>query len=369
MQQWFIEGCIDQSGLSRKLRIGPFPFLIGRIQGLGLSIHSENVSRHHAEIQEENGVLTLKDLKSTNGSFVNHQPVKEVIPLKPGDILHIADLEFRLSCESGEEPDEVLETLHEIRGFAENLPAGAFEIEEMLASAQVDSVFQAIVKSRDESLTGFEILGRGTHPKLPKAPGALLKIAENSGCAVVLTELMRDNGVQMAEDSGSPLMFFINIHPQELDDPERLLQSVQVARAKHPGPNLVLEIHEKAVTGLQGMKDLSARLRDLGVGIAYDDFGAGQTRLLELAEVPPDYLKFDIALIKNIDRSEARQEMLGHLITLSKTLHTQTLAEGISNAHEAATCRRLGFDLLQGYYYGRPANFERAALGLQAHAG
>jgi len=369
MQRWFLEGCVDASGLSRKFCIEPFPFLIGRNPGLGLSVHSENVSRFHAEIRQEDGGLLLKDLQSTNGSFINHHPVKGEAMLNLGDIVHIGDVEFRLSFEAHSEKSEALETLHEIKGFASKLPAGSFELEEMLSSKRVDSVFQPIVNGKDESLFGLEILGRGTHPRLPKAPAVLLKMAASTGCAVDLTELMRFNGVALAAASASSLIFFINIHPDELGEPERLLKSIRDVREKYPQPRLVLEIHEKAVTGLRGMKHLSARLRKLGIGIAYDDFGAGQNRLLELAEVPPDYLKFDIALIQNIDQSDARQEMLSHLINLARKLNTKTLAEGVSNEREATICRNLGFDFLQGYYYGRPSDFVQALRGVQSHGG
>ncbi len=62
------------------------------------------------------------------------------------------------------------------------------------------------------------------------------------------------------------------------------------------------------------MRTLRAQLRDLNIGVAYDDFGAGQTRLSELVEAPPDYLKFDMSMIRRIDQAPTeRQRMLGSL--------------------------------------------------------
>ena len=48
-------------------------------------------------------------------------------------------------------------------------------------------------------------------------------------------------------------------------------------------------MHERALADLAAVERLRAQLVHLGVGLAYDDFGAGQARLLELAEVPPTY--------------------------------------------------------------------------------
>ena len=90
--------------------------------------------------------------------------------------------------------------------------------------------------------------------------------------------------------------------------------------------------------------------------LAYDDFGAGQARLLELVDASPDYLKFDIALIRNIDKASATKlQLLQALHDLADDLEIITLAEGVSRAGEARVCRAVGFDLVQGFFYHRPA--------------
>ncbi len=355
MKGWFLTGQIDNETSTRKLRVSPLPFIIGRQSGLDLHIHSNNVSRHHAEILEMDGRLILRDLNSTNGSFINHNPVHGDAQLKAGDILHIADVELRLSHETLLTGSGTEDTERNIEGLADNLPVGSVELEEMIAAKRICSYFQTIYSAKEERPFGYEILGRGKHPKLPKAPAKLFKVAEGAGLEIGLVELLRFDGLERAEASGSSLRFFINIHPEELKDPARLLRSLQKVRQAFPNPRLVLEIHEKGVTDLNVMKMLRFRLKAMGIGLAYDDFGAGQARILELAEAPPDYLKFDIALIKNIHRSSARKEMVAMLLQLSKNLKIKTLAEGVSNRQESDTCRALGFDFLQGYYYHRPA--------------
>jgi FOG: EAL domain len=104
------------------------------------------------------------------------------------------------------------------------------------------------------------------------------------------------------------------------------------------------------------MQTLRDTLQELDMGLAYDDFGAGQARLAELADVPPDYLKFDIGLIRNIHLATPdRQRMLASLVRMVRELGTAALAEGVETADEHRVCQELGFELGQGFYYGKPA--------------
>jgi EAL domain-containing protein (putative c-di-GMP-specific phosphodiesterase class I) len=147
----------------------------------------------------------------------------------------------------------------------------------------------------------------------------------------------------------------LNTHPRELADP-KLLVSLRNLREQSPGQPLTLEVHESAVTGPEMMKDLRAALKELDVKLAYDDFGAGQDRLLDLAEVPPDYLKFDARLIRDIHlASPSRQQMVSVLVKLVRDLQIAPLAEGVETREESDACQALGFEYAQGYFYGRPA--------------
>jgi EAL domain-containing protein (putative c-di-GMP-specific phosphodiesterase class I) len=124
---------------------------------------------------------------------------------------------------------------------------------------------------------------------------------------------------------------------------------------QHP---VTLEIHEKAVTDPGLMKEFISALRSLNIRLAYDDFGAGQSRLLDLVEVPPDYLKFDISLIHNIHKIAAKQQMVEVLVRMVQDFGVLALAEGIESAEEAHVCEQLGFAFAQGYFFGKPAPLE-----------
>jgi EAL domain-containing protein (putative c-di-GMP-specific phosphodiesterase class I) len=151
---------------------------------------------------------------------------------------------------------------------------------------------------------------------------------------------------------------FLNVHPSELEKPG-LVAAVVEARQKVPHLRLTLEVHEGALADLESVDRLRTQLSRSGVGIAYDDFGAGQARLLELAEVPPHYLKFDMSFVRGIDAAPAsRQRLLTSLVSVARDLLVYTVAEGVETAEEADVCMRIGFTHAQGFFFGRPRPIE-----------
>jgi EAL domain-containing protein (putative c-di-GMP-specific phosphodiesterase class I) len=171
-----------------------------------------------------------------------------------------------------------------------------------------------------------------------------------------LSRLCRAEAMLSADTLVQPHILFLNTHPRELTDLPRLIDSLRDMRTTYPEHKLALEIHEAAVTEPQAMHELRAVLAELDILLAYDDFGAGQARFVELVEVPPHFLKFDMKLIQGIHQaSAARQQMLSTLVRMARDLGIETLAEGVECQDENRTCVQMGFDLGQGFLYGRPA--------------
>ena len=93
----------------------------------------------------------------------------------------------------------------------------------------------------------------------------------------------------------------------------------------------------------------------MDIHFAYDDFGAGQARLLELAEVPAHYVKFDRSLVNNLHRANPRKrQLVKNLVEMVLSAGSIPLAEGIECEEEAQACIDAGFKLIQGYLVGRP---------------
>jgi EAL domain-containing protein (putative c-di-GMP-specific phosphodiesterase class I) len=170
-----------------------------------------------------------------------------------------------------------------------------------------------------------------------------------------LSQTIRWKACQETMGLAEPPHLFMNTHPAEVRQPG-ILESMQLLRTAAPSQQLTLEIHEAAVTDTAEMKRLSEGLKALNVRLAFDDFGAGQARINELTAVHPDYLKFDMSLIHNIHRATSEhQQMVAQLVKMVRNLGILALAEGVELEEEAAVCAELGFDLAQGYCFGRPA--------------
>jgi EAL domain-containing protein (putative c-di-GMP-specific phosphodiesterase class I) len=357
--QWILES-LAGGGKLHCLTIQPLPFLIGRRPGLQLTLPSVAVSKTHAEVYAAGDGLRLRDLGSTNGTFLNDQLITDSA-LTEGDILHFADFEFRLGRQGQDAradpgPDEMGRTLS-LRGreLPRQFPEGGRELRELIDEGAVTVVFQPIFRMSDGAIGAYEALGRGRHPRLPESPAELFRIAESLGAEGEVSRLLRHKAVELVRDRNDLPTIFLNMHPVELSRPG-FLESLEELRRLAPRQDLALEIHESCLTSPAALAELGRLLSERNISLAYDDFGAGQARLLELAEAPPHYLKFDRRLVAGIDGADMlkRRRMLSALVTMARDLLVETIAEGVETAAEAEACGRIGFSHAQGYWLGRP---------------
>lgn len=357
---WYLEGYSADSKRLWRFPLLELPVRIGRRPGLGLSLPSPMVSHEHAEIFLAAGRLRIRDLGSTNGTFVNGDRIQGEVELADGDILHFSSIEFRLGKLMPHETDPISATP---TSSDPELPRRLIEharlLDELLRSGAVTAAVQPIIELAGGGCVGYEVLGRGGLPRLPQSPRELFEIAATLGQEDRLSRLFRDASASwMKELPGDPLLF-LNTHPIELEKPG-LVESMHELRQLLPHTRLALEIHEQAVTEPEAIRALRQSLDELHIEIAYDDFGAGQLRLNELVEVPPDYLKFDESLLRGVESAPAaKHRLLEALLKMAREVGIRTIAEGVETAAEATCCRELGFDLAQGYYFGLPVPVDR----------
>jgi EAL domain-containing protein (putative c-di-GMP-specific phosphodiesterase class I) len=351
---WYLEGFVDQSRRLRRAPIHPLPYRIGRHPNQSLTLSSESVSQAHAEIYQVSGLLRIRDLGSTNGTFINRRPVHTDMVLLEGDVVHFAGLEFVVARATRQEFEELLGHTTELDL---NLPEPMVEqvrrLRLLIDAAAVDCLFQPILSLSDSSVLGYEMLGQGTIDGLPTRAQDLFNIAASIGAEAELSRLFRLGCVDSCRGLPGRPTVFLNTHPAELNSPG-LIESLRQFRARLPELEVVLEIHEVAITEPRMVRRLRSRLSELDIGMAYDDFGTGQARLVDVVEVPPDYLKFDISLIRGIDRLLSKQKMISSLVGMVVDLGITPTAEGIETDEEAQICRELGFQYGQGYLLGRP---------------
>ena len=354
---WFLEGYIDNSKDFKRWRVYPLPYSVGRNQDSDLCLPFATISGRHAQLSMNGTDLQVRDLGSTNGTFLNRTRISEDTALRDGDLVHFAEYEFRVSRWDSATMDSSRTIFSNVSSgeLSEQLVIGVREFHQMLESQAVVPFFQPIVKTKGGERIGYEVLGRGDQEGLDPLPTELFRIAARFGLEAELSRMFRSRGIQEAKKLQGSLNFFVNTHPAELGLP-KLMTSLEQLRLEAPDLSITLEIHEAAVTNLGKMRELRVQLTDLGMKLAYDDFGAGQARLLELVEVPPDYLKFDSALIANIHEAPiAKQKLVESLAKMVQEIGVACLAEGVENKEEQEICGQMGFALAQGYLFGKPA--------------
>ena len=347
---WFLSGQIDEAEPNRQYEIHTFPFSIGRRKDAAMCLPLGCISKDHAEIVAgDNGELIIRELGSTNGTFVNGEKLETEQVLQENDLIHLATLVFRVGHRS--EGTTVFNTIHE---DVCDKALAMIQFERLISDGGLYPHFQPIVKLADQSRIGYEVLGRSRLFGL-QSPYEMFAAASQLNMESQLSEAFRMRGVEIGTAFGSDTNLFVNTHPKELDRPE-LYQSLKDLRDVAPDQVITLEIHEAASTNMAMMKELRAVLNDLDIKLAFDDFGVGRARLVELGEVRPEYLKFDMKLTKNIENAPAsRQELVALFANLVNSLGIQTLAEGVETRECHETLVEMGFELGQGYYYGRPS--------------
>jgi EAL domain-containing protein (putative c-di-GMP-specific phosphodiesterase class I) len=355
-KKWVLEGYFGEESLQR-IPLSVFPAKVGRDSSFTVAIEKSEISRLHAQFFNVDGQLELKDLGSTNGTFVNNKPLKGQTNLRHGDVVHFASYSVRvleLILDTPEHDSSM--TMINVIPRSDKLPTGLNELQILLEKRAIKSQFQPIVHL-DGSLYGYEVLGRGSLPELPISPMELFRIAESMpGKDAELSLLMRDCGVEQACQQSLSHRMFMNTHPSEIKDIDFLLGTMRKLREKFESLPMVLEIHEDAITNIEIMKKFSKELTAMNIELAYDDFGAGQARLMEMIEVPVKYIKFDISLIRGLHKApESKQKMVAALAAMTQSMGIQTLAEGVEEIEELKLCKQMNFDLIQGYYFGKPA--------------
>lgn len=339
-------------GASRTVPMHVLPFRIGRGGGADFVLPSSQVSKEHAEIFQVGPEFRLRDLGSTNGTFLNNQRVSEVA-LRHDDIFHLAHEEFRFLTHS--HPDLVSPHTQPLMGaIPDSLARGTQFLDEMIRERIVRVLFQPIVQMATREVVGFEALGRGMHESLSAKPYELFQLASRCNKATSLSELFRKVAVEECPKLPRGPLLFLNIHPTEIHQANFLHHLAEIREWMPPNRQMVLEIHEDVACELPTMKELRQALRDMDVMIAYDDFGAGQARFLELAELPPDFVKLDMKLVRNIQNAAPRRNLMKALTRVSLDLGIRVIAEGIETAGEAEVCLEMGCQYAQGFYYGLP---------------
>lgn len=345
--EWNLTGRTMDGGESRDFLVSPLPFKVGRKNGLSLTLPRSTVSSIHAELFERNGSLWVRDLQSTNGTFVNGDRLESERELQDNDLVQFADVPFRLKNSAANHPSRTRNQDACDRALA------LVQFDRLISGAAVVPHFQPIVDLRTNKLVAFEALARSRLVGL-ETPDYMFTAAAELGLTRELTQMLRRVAVNDSCLLGDLPHLFLNTHPCEVEDGS-LLASCEELRKAAPQHKITIEIHEAAIAHIDEMVALRKGLEEIDMSLAFDDFGAGQARIVELSEVRPQYVKFDRSIIRNLDVADTpRQRVMSSLVAMVREVGIIPLCEGVETAEESAACLEAGFELSQGYFHGRP---------------
>jgi EAL domain-containing protein (putative c-di-GMP-specific phosphodiesterase class I) len=352
---WYLTGQVSDKESVRKLVISGSPCLVGRRSDCQISLPHNSVSKNHAEFFFVDGQLCLRDFGSTNGTFVNGRRLdRDHAIVGEGDLIQFATLVFRLGY--GRQVTEI-RTLHD---DACDRALAMMQFDRLMNDGGMVPFIQPIVDIQQVETVGFEVLARSRLFGL-KTPAEMFSAAAKLNLEAELSREMRLHGVQLCDQLLPNMVIFVNTHPIELTKPG-LFESLTLLRESAPHLPIAIEIHEAAITDSGSIAEIRRQLNDLNMQLAFDDFGAGRARLVELSEVRPDYVKFDMNLTREIHRApQKRQEVVALIAKMVNDLGIISLAEGVEHEESHIILKEMNFQLGQGYYYGRPASVETYA--------
>lgn len=348
--QWMLTGSTNESESVREFLVHDEVFTVGRSSSSSLCLPVGCVSKNHAEIQCVDGQLVVRDLGSTNGTFVNGARIENDVYAKNGDLIQFASLVFRVGVQ-GQKTEH--QTVHKDNC---DQALAMMQFDRLIDSGAFFPFFQPIVTMQDQVHIGYEVLGRSKLFGM-QSPIEMFSAASQLNLESQLSEMFRNRGIEVGAQLGDTNLF-VNTHPKELgtEDFYRSLYSIR----EFSDQRITLEIHERAVTDAKSMTKMCSILKELDIQLAFDDFGVGEARLVELGEYRPDYLKFDMELTRSIDAASTKHlEVVRLLAKLVSDLGIMPLAEGIENETSHQILTDMGFVLGQGFYYGKPQSISK----------
>jgi EAL domain-containing protein (putative c-di-GMP-specific phosphodiesterase class I) len=217
---------------------------------------------------------------------------------------------------------------------------------------EITMAFQPIVDADRREVYAYEALVRGRNGEVARE---VLDRVPAAG-RYAFDQVCRITAVALAGRLGAPGLS-VNFLPNALYEAETCLRTA-VRAARHyafPAERLVFELTEgERVADVARVRDVVRECQALGLRVAIDDFGAGYAGLNLLADLSPDLVKLDMALVRGVDGCRRRAIVYGVMATC-RDLNIGVVAEGVEAAGELSALRDLGVRYFQGYLFARPA--------------
>ncbi|MGA2211208.1 MAG: EAL domain-containing protein [Acidimicrobiales bacterium] len=279
----------------------------------------------------------------------------------PSEILQAADVAMYAAKAHGKDCYEVYKPALQ-EAMVERLERTA-ELQRAVDERQFVLHYQPIVNLEGGETIGVEALVRWNHPELGQLqPKDFIPIAEETGLVIPLGRWVLEQACAQAgewqrnHNLKGRLRVSVNISARHFQHKGLYDDVAKAVRAADLDPtSLVLEITESVL--VQDAESVIAQMLELkllGVAFAIDDFGTGYSSLSYLKRFPIDILKVDKSFVDDVGNSIEQGALAEAIVQLGKTLHLETIAEGVEQSAQVDGLKALGCQYGQGFFFAKP---------------
>ena len=218
--------------------------------------------------------------------------------------------------------------------------------------------FQPVLNAAGGTVDRYEALARWNHPERGSVPPSVfIPAAEDAKLILPLDRWVLERACQAAVRWPSAVPVTVNMSPAQFREADVVDQVMAtLARCGLPAHRLEIEVTETVLIADPARATaVLAQLRQAGVRIALDDFGAGYASLSHLRRFPLDRVKVDVSLVQDMAVDPRAADLVRDIVSLAHTLGLSVTAEGVETLAQLRLLSAQGCNHVQGFLLGRPA--------------
>ncbi|MBV8636931.1 MAG: EAL domain-containing protein [Candidatus Eremiobacteraeota bacterium] len=249
------------------------------------------------------------------------------------------------------------------------------DLRKAIARRRFELHYQPIIDAARGETVALEALVRWRDPNRGlMSPDTFIGVAEESGLIDAIGLLILEDACREARcwhDRGYEIPVSINVSVRQLDRGSFVDHVFRaLALSGLPPTSLWIEITETCIMrDVDAITAMVSTLRSRGVRVVIDDFGTGYSTLGRIKAFPADVLKIDRCFVKDLPGGTVDKAVVAAIMTVASSCNMEIVAEGVEHPAQVTALQELGCDLMQGFFFARPArastiNFESLSKSL-----